>query len=1290
MHAKLHNSRGFTLSELLITIAIISVLAAIAIPSIVTLQRNMHYVELENAATQIAQAAQNQMTSKKVSGTWVTMFDEEEDYEKQHAQGLSVSNPSEYYYFMAEQAKENGVLPRNSIEDTVWEGDFVIEYNKSTATVYSVFYSDGKTGFFDAADVSTKPAQTYYLAPGASREHTNLVNAMVGYYEGTPTGATAAVALDNPLISVNKEGHLCLENPNVLRTESWAKNSISSLTIVHQEKEGVSFTLDNVQANGTLTYTIKAQGPDGVEISYEAIDPSTNGLTQPDDEKQTFQFNLEKALGLMSGSDNEVLKELAKQFGVGQTIRVDAKVIAGNNTPCVPSTATAYISWPKIVPHISVLVTDPNLYKESDQSPSHITGSYGAPSVTLFAEDSSGSGVVDITEKILGSKDDEEFRDIAETKASLSQENASAAYQAYRGKTLYTSDIDSAMEYLKASAGSYTSAGSTNYQYQIFEVWINDQRIGSLHNNQWEWGASFEGFGNIISFQDDYTNLQIITGKDDTTFATQCTNMGIAANDDDGFEIYVRTTPKVSDVQSYFDANAGGIRGRISYVPTVASRMDDSAGYSSGERKRIEAELGASSTVASWTITSARTSDIDGFPGGYDNGDFVAHMRVYYAGTPAFGQTSVSEYQPQSADYSLNNSALWLYSGRTIKAHSQAMVQYPRVDDGLGDPLQMASIQNSADFLIPYDRDALYCRVITYHNKDNVQIGSRVYVPHSAQNEYSIESRNNISLWTTENVYPSDASPVNVTAGNSITQHNNQLAYGVVDFKQPPDVTAFFMYLEMDSSNNVTGYYGYPKGSSVPISNLPDNNAFSTWGIYVLSDLDKRINNYDLSGGTLASNPVRVYLGGKAYDAYQISSNNPNDLGTYQTFYYHQTRGGSPSELYYFNLSFAAAVTNNQAEANKWGTTESPYQVRHAKQLINYLPGTLTNSSTIRTDMYYMTCHFEQTHAIDMTNAQRLSNNFEYPWQDSRNIFKGSYNGNGYAIKNYAVNTASYKSGNTWTTGGYGGLFPQAENAAFTNIVIEGAKKPNATPIPRQGNCYIGALCGNAENVDFNNCVVKDSTFELTITSQTAADSPSIALLAGRMSGGSMTDCKVADSDFKAVVSDGSNRKDSINAACLIGEARNKAVIENCLTEKSSYILDGPTWSFLNYYVKYLYCGGLIGVTDDCEVSDCTVSKIQDIEIVTSSTRTVSDTYFGAFIGKADKTRVSKGSAIDVNYYFNWFGSSVSNSKWYGRYIGTAGDVTLEGMSYSNIKFIDKVGNAQRSHNPTNDIGATF
>ena len=74
------HTEGFTLAELLMSVAIILILAAIAFPSIVSAQNNMRMLELNNAAQAIANAAQAQMTAKKVSGTWVDSVKDGDSY----------------------------------------------------------------------------------------------------------------------------------------------------------------------------------------------------------------------------------------------------------------------------------------------------------------------------------------------------------------------------------------------------------------------------------------------------------------------------------------------------------------------------------------------------------------------------------------------------------------------------------------------------------------------------------------------------------------------------------------------------------------------------------------------------------------------------------------------------------------------------------------------------------------------------------------------------------------------------------------------------------------------------------------------------------------------------------------------------------------------------------------------------------------------------------------------------------------------------------------------------------
>ncbi|MBD9220034.1 MAG: hypothetical protein EGQ35_06955 [Clostridiales bacterium] len=56
---KINNKKGFTLQELLITIGIIIITLAIAIPAIVSLRKNLMIAELDDTARQIYLVTQN-------------------------------------------------------------------------------------------------------------------------------------------------------------------------------------------------------------------------------------------------------------------------------------------------------------------------------------------------------------------------------------------------------------------------------------------------------------------------------------------------------------------------------------------------------------------------------------------------------------------------------------------------------------------------------------------------------------------------------------------------------------------------------------------------------------------------------------------------------------------------------------------------------------------------------------------------------------------------------------------------------------------------------------------------------------------------------------------------------------------------------------------------------------------------------------------------------------------------------------------------------------------------------
>lgn len=186
---------GFTMSELLIVVAIVIVLFAVAVLSLVTIQKNLRQKELDSKAEILYVAAQNRMSELRAGGyESLYQYDESKDNGVAKVGLIPLDAPEEdeedaitkdtLYYVVSKDRESDGmaaasVLPESSVDAELWNNHWVIEYDPESGSVYGAFYSEEE---ITSGDAST--ALPTYLNRMRVRQ-TRLHNgAKIGYYGG--------------------------------------------------------------------------------------------------------------------------------------------------------------------------------------------------------------------------------------------------------------------------------------------------------------------------------------------------------------------------------------------------------------------------------------------------------------------------------------------------------------------------------------------------------------------------------------------------------------------------------------------------------------------------------------------------------------------------------------------------------------------------------------------------------------------------------------------------------------------------------------------------------------------------------------------------------------------------------------------------------------------------------------------------------------------------------------------------------------------------------------------------
>lgn len=192
------NNSGFTLSEVLIAVAILIVLMGLAMIPITRHQRDLRQTELDARAEIVYHAAQNKLSELLANGRISDCY--AEDLQPLNNTPLDAAERKTSLYYVTSAAKTGegsaaaAILPKDQVDRQLWDNHWVIELDPASGSVYAVFYSEKPLTYdFDSFN------------PLRFRDGRLSAGATVGYYGGDSVQSEITGKLTPHMEIINKE-----------------------------------------------------------------------------------------------------------------------------------------------------------------------------------------------------------------------------------------------------------------------------------------------------------------------------------------------------------------------------------------------------------------------------------------------------------------------------------------------------------------------------------------------------------------------------------------------------------------------------------------------------------------------------------------------------------------------------------------------------------------------------------------------------------------------------------------------------------------------------------------------------------------------------------------------------------------------------------------------------------------------------------------------------------------------------------------------------------------------------
>jgi type II secretory pathway pseudopilin PulG len=192
------NNSGFTLSEVLIAVAILIVLMGLAMIPITRHQRDLRQTELDAKAEIVYHAAQNKLSELLANGRISDCY--AEDLQPLNNTPLDAAERKTSLHYVTSAAKTGegsaaaAILPKDQADRQLRDNHWVIELDPASGSVYAVFYSEKPLTYdFDSFN------------PLRFRDGRLSAGATVGYYGGDSVQSEITGKLTPHMEIINKE-----------------------------------------------------------------------------------------------------------------------------------------------------------------------------------------------------------------------------------------------------------------------------------------------------------------------------------------------------------------------------------------------------------------------------------------------------------------------------------------------------------------------------------------------------------------------------------------------------------------------------------------------------------------------------------------------------------------------------------------------------------------------------------------------------------------------------------------------------------------------------------------------------------------------------------------------------------------------------------------------------------------------------------------------------------------------------------------------------------------------------